>query len=175
VKTPLTALFLSQNTSVQIENIAYTIALTQGITVISGLLGGIAGSNFLKKVDIKVILSLSFLGQFAFLLGIIINHFWFGFAVMMLGVFAAGAFNVQFTAFIINETPAEKLGTVSASMDAYFSAIPAIIGSGLIALASFSLNVYAVIGIVISIASVIFILKIRREDITISKNVQIDE
>lgn len=167
--TPVITLYLSLNMDQQIRNIAFSTALIQGVTVAISLLGSMLGPKFFAWLKTKTILFLAFFGNSFFLIGLLVEQIWIGIAIMMIGVFAIGIFNIRFSAIILKNVPAEKMGTINASMGTFFSVFPSLLSTIFISLAGVSVLIYILISLVFCGVLMFSIFKDNTEETDFSK------
>lgn len=88
---------------------------------------------------------------------------------MMIGVFAIGIFNIRFSAIILKNVPAEKMGTINASMGTFFSVFPSLLSTIFISLAGVSVLIYILISLVFCGVLMFSIFKDNTEETDFSK------
>lgn len=154
---PISTIFLSYHPDNQVINIPVSIALIQGLIMISGITGNWLGAHYAKNSSVKRLLSFSFFGYFVYGVMVYIDQLWIGVLFLFLSIMATSIFNLKFSSDIIKSIPAEQMGTIYGCMDTFFLVVPSIISMFFLGLASINLKLYIVIVAVFCLFYLVFI------------------
>ncbi|WP_158006625.1 hypothetical protein [Floricoccus penangensis] len=166
---PVLSIYLSQNKGFQIINLAYSVAITQGLIVISGLLGNFLGPKYFTRLSTNNILAISYVGNMLFSVFIFKNLPMLAVLSLLISTFAIGIFNIRFSVIILKNTPLEKMGIINSCMNTFFTVIPALISTVSISLATNSIFIYALFVGVISITAFLILFLTRNTKLDIGK------
>ncbi|OFI48512.1 hypothetical protein BG261_06335 [Floricoccus tropicus] len=164
---PVLSIYLSQNKDFQIINLAYSVAITQGLIVLSGLLGNFLGPKYFTRLSTNNILAISYAGNMLFSVFIFKNLPMLAVLSLLISTFTIGIFNIRFSVIILKNTPLEKMGIINSCMNTFFMVIPALISTVLISLVTNSIFIYALFVGVISITALLILFLTRNTKLDI--------
>lgn len=141
---PICTIFLAYYASSRVVSISYSIALIQGLIMISGIVGSWLGATVLKNLSTRVILLTSFTGNLLFMLSLFLQQLWVGVFILLFSILVTSVFNLRFSSDIIRSVPAEKMGTIYGCMDTFFLLVPSVISMIFMGLSSIDLKLYLV-------------------------------
>lgn len=164
---PVLSIYLAQNEDFQIINLAYSVAITQGLIVLSGLLGNFLGPKYFTRLSTNNILAISYAGNMLFSVFISKNLPILAVLSLLISTFTIGIFNIRFSVIILKNTPLEKMGIINSCMNTFFTVIPALISTVLISLVTSSIFIYALFVDVISITALLILFLTRNTKLDI--------
>jgi len=163
---PVFVLYLALNPEQTLVNMAFSLALFNGLEFGMGVLGGLLGPKYFQWMSTSFAFKLTVIGNLAFILGMLSGFFWTGIGLMLIGSFFGTIFDLRFNTLIMQQIPAEMMGTIGASMDVFLMAIPALISMVLVAVAGISLQLYGAVAVILGLLllGTLFKVNINRVD-----------
>lgn len=132
---------VSEDRGLLIGNMAMSQAVI-GTTVAAGaILGGLLTTSVAKNWDIVTMVRLSALSPILTFLAFLLHNVYLLLAIMFVTMVIIGAINPKMQALVVNNLPEERLATIVAGIDTYFTAgmlVSQVTVSGLILVFSFN-------------------------------------